>query len=36
VLASNAPGTKQRLTFLRGGTSHEIDVVIGERVRDDE
>jgi S1-C subfamily serine protease len=36
VLAANAPGAKQRLTFLRGGTSHEIDVVIGERVRDDE
>jgi S1-C subfamily serine protease len=35
-LASSAPGTKQRLAFLRGGTPHDVEIVIGERSRDDD
>jgi S1-C subfamily serine protease len=36
VLGSSPPGTKQRLAFLRGGTAHEVEIVIGERARDDD
>jgi S1-C subfamily serine protease len=36
ALGSAPPGTKQRLTLLRGGARHEVEIVIGERSNDDD
>ena len=36
ALGATPPGTASRLRIVRGGTSHELEVTVGERSRDDD